>query len=99
MTESPLTPEAQAAKDRAFLDSFPVTVRTVRVPVAKLLKRPLRYLRGLPPNVVLVGVNTLGTGLVAVSRDGTRIAARGQDWALQELLSKIPQPPAHADPE
>lgn len=91
MTDPTLTPEEQAAKDRALLADLPTTVR-VQVPIGKLLKRPMKYLRHLPHRVILVGVNPLGLPILSVARNGKDISARGQNWALTTFLSKLPPP-------
>lgn len=83
------TPEAQAAADTQLLSSIPKRQR-VTVPIRKLLKHPMRYVRGMPETVDLVGVNTLGAPLLIVSRRGTQLSTRGQGWAITELLASLP---------
>lgn len=105
MTDPTLTAEEQAAKDRAFLAEPRSTVQITakKMPIEKLLKKPIRYLRELAPRTMLIGVNTLGAPILVLSRDGDTLSARGHAWAMERIRAKLPpvptEPPPNADPE
>lgn len=87
------TAEQRAAEDAALYAHLQPPPRA-KVPIAKLLKRPLKWFGKWSGDVTLVGVNLIGMPLLEVTRRGTQLSARGQGWAMSQLFAALPPAPA-----